>query len=664
MRRARNVQGRLLFSPLRGIQGKMTAFFLLLTLLAMQVIGAGLLYHLRQYYLSMTRQQLAGAARVIAQQSAAVLGPAPDLLRLRATIADALLPPVNGAVLVDAAGHVVYSTGLSRGVSNSFLPQGELEAATAGRTSAALVRTAGGETEIWAAAPIRAGQRIVGVILVEGSAGQIYDIILHIRSILLTWTLVALALSGALSFVMARTVTGPIEALTDRARAMAAGDFAGRLPVRGRDEVGQLALVFNHLARRLQQTLDEIRGEQRRAAAILSNMTDGLLALDAAGRVLLCNPAAAAMLEVDAAAIAGQMVDAVVPSPLAAALRVRSGKERSDGEDEPRRAHGGPRASGDGSAAPPSPGTSPRRLAPLTAAATPAVSPLHADLKSAAEDDPSAAPIGMPVDVHGRSLLAFVAPLVEAGTPRGTVAVLHDVTASERLEAERKEFVANVSHDLRTPLTTIRLYAENILEWSLAEPELARSQLQVVVEETDRMARLIDDLLYLSQLDAQGAVRRRRRFDVGGLCATVLERFRERARQKGVTVALEVPPAPAAVVADADRIVRVISNLVSNALEFTEAGGAVRVAVTVAPGQVEVSVADTGVGIPPADLQRVFERFYRVDPARSREQGGSGLGLAIARDIVEGHGGHIEATSAGRGSTFRFTLPEAGGEGG
>jgi two-component system sensor histidine kinase VicK len=616
----------------------MTAFFLLLTLLAMQVIGAGLLYHLRQYYLTMTRQQLAGAATMVADQASALLGPGVGLQQLRATIAGPLPPPVDGALLVDTSGQVIDATGLSRKVSNAFLPRGELEAATAGRTSTALVRADGGETQIWAAAPVRVGSRIVGVILVEGSAGQIYDIILHIRSILLTWTLVALALSGVLSFVMARTVTGPIEALTERARAMATGDFAGRLPVRGRDEVSQLAAVFNHLARRLQETLDEIRGEQRRADAILRNMTDGLLALDAAGRVLLCNPAAAAMLEVDATAIAGRFVGDIVPAALVKALS--------------------PQAEADA----PARGAS-AEVVPPTRSLTDPASVVREDGVSARAPvtDPSIAlPTGVPVAVHGRKLLAFVAPLVEAGARLGTVAVLHDVTASERLEAERKEFVANVSHDLRTPLTTIRLYAESILEWGLSEPEVARTQLQVVVEEADRMARLIDDLLYLTQLDVQGPPRRLRQVDLVVLCAAVLERFQERARQTGILLTFEPSPEPVLAWADEDRIVRVVANLVSNALDFTGPGGTVGVSVTQGATGAEVRVRDTGVGIPASDLKRVFERFYRVDPSRSREHGGSGLGLAIAREIVEAHGGQIEAISDGHGSTFRFTLPTAG----
>ena len=659
-------------AALFGIQGKMTAVFLLLTLLAMQVIGAGLLYHLRQYYLGMSRQQLSNAALMISDQAASVLDGGSDLPRLRSTIEGALQPPANGALLLNAAGTVVYSTsGLPPSLAAAPRPESEVAAAEAGRETTLLVRAASGETQIWAAAPIRSAGRIAGVILVEGSATQIYDIITHVRSILLTWTLLALALSGGLSFVLARTVTGPIEALTQRARAMAAGDFAGRIPVRGRDEVGELALVFNHLAGRLQQTLDEIRREQRRAAAILNNMTDGVLALDAAGCVLLCNPAAAFLLQVDAEAITGMQAAAVVPASLTAALHVPGAGSRLLGGEV---GSGDERDARDGFDRTPSVVAIPEHapdFAAMTAAQPAAMGAAwepSADgaVKARGPRAPgvatagSAHPAGIPVAVQGRQLLAHIAPLVEAGTPRGMVVVLQDVTARERLEAMRKEFVANVSHDLRTPLTTIRLYAETLLAWGLSEPEQVRPKLEVIADETDRMTRLIDDLLELSHLDAQGGARRRRPVDLAALSRDVAARLAERVTQKGLRITVDAPEAPVPVLADEDRIVRVLTNLLANAIEFTAPGGRVTLCVTPHPHSVTVAVTDTGVGIAPEDIERVFDRFYRVDPSRSREHGGSGLGLAIAREIVEAHGGHIEAESSGQGSTFRFMLPASG----
>jgi two-component system sensor histidine kinase VicK len=582
---------------LAGIQGRMTAMFLLLTLLAMQVIGAGLLYRLRAFYLDTSRASLAAVAAGMAAEAEALLQGGMGLAQVGSDVAGSLASPATGAVILNPAGRVVYATGLPEVVAGMpFRPAAGLASAAAGRPATALVRTAAGTTEIWAAAPVEVpGRGLQGLVFVESSASPIYAVIVRVRSILLTWTLLALGLAGLLSFVFARTVTGPIEELTARARAMAAGDFAGRIPVRGRDEVGELARVFNRLARRLQETLDEIRGEERRLAAILTNMTDGLLALDGQGRVLLCNPAAGTLLGLEPEAARGRAAEEVLPGPLLEALSAR------------------------GAGAAPAPGA--------------------------------------PLAWRGRHLRVHVAPLVEDPAAPGAVVVLQDVTAQERLEAMRKEFVANVTHDLRTPLTTIRLYAETLLDWALREPELARSKLEVIADETDRMARLIDDLLELSRLDAQGAVRERRPVDLGLLAARVVERFAERARQKEIAVSLEAPGEPAVVLADGDRIERVLTNLLDNAVEFTDPGGRVWVAVTPRDGEVEVTVRDTGIGIPPGELERIFDRFYRVDPSRSRESGGSGLGLAIAREIVEGHGGRIAAESAGRGSTFRFTLP-------
>jgi two-component system sensor histidine kinase VicK len=254
-------------------------------------------------------------------------------------------------------------------------------------------------------------------------------------------------------------------------------------------------------------------------------------------------------------------------------------------------------------------------------------------------------------------------PLGDDGEVQGSVAVLYDVTARERLEAVRKELVANVSHELRTPITTVELYVESLLEWGLDDPRDARQKLHVVADEVDRMARLINDLLELSKLDDRKIVRNRQSVDMRTLCRTVQERFDERAHQKGVRIILDpsanLPEEPFHAEVDADRILQVLTNLVSNSLDFTLPGGEIRLGVEAsAHDTLSIEVSDTGVGIPARDLPRIFDRFYRVEGSRSREHGGSGLGLAIAKEIVEAHGGTIDIESQeGVGTTIRFTLP-------
>lgn len=606
----------------------MVAVFVLLTLAAMEVITVGLLDGLRTYYVATEQGQLLASLRtdtVGVEQQLQVDGEAAAeawvqdapgvnngaLATTGQTLTGAGAPSPTGAaparlVLLDDTQHCVAtnaSSGCSSGLAYRLASLG-LGALVQGEAQACSNPGPGGFQTIWCGRPVidPNTNRTAGYLLAWTQEQGIYQTILQIRQILFTWTVVALVVMGILGYLLARTITGPIQALTRRVRAMAAGDLTGELLVQSRDEVGQLAAVFNQMSRRLRETLDAIRAEQRRAAAIVENMADGILALDARGGVIVCNPSAAAMLGRDPGSIQGKGVAEAVPE-----------------------------------------------LAPVLNAPPP-VAP-------EALDGPQVPAVL--VRVQGRELLIRVAPLEDGGVLRGTVVVLQDVTARERLEALRKEFVANVSHELRTPVTTVKLYAESLLEWGIDDPEVARDKVSVIANETDRMDRLIRDLLQLSRLDHRRELRPRRRVDLADLAGSVVGSLRESARRKGVRISLECSADLLEVPADPDAFVQVLNNLLINALDFTPEGGEVTVALLrPSPDHVRVQVADTGPGIPESDLTRIFDRFYRVDASRNREHGGSGLGLAIAKELVEAHCGTIGVESiVGQGSTFWFTLP-------
>lgn len=589
----------------------MVAVFLLLTLVVMETVTVGLLNHLRGYYVAYEQQQLLEQLDNLRQTAENALGQPHKTAAvqqqnlLQALEGDAATPRLAELLSTNLQCVWWVSECVSSGLT---VPELGLQRVEQGASEACTQPTPRAGQQIWCAVPVidPSSQQLYGLLLAWTPEASIYQTIQQVRSILFTWTLVALALMGALSLLLARTITGPIQGLTRRARAMAAGDFSGRLPVQGHDEVGQLAFVFNHLAGRLQQTLDEIRAEQRRAAAIVNNMTDGILALDAQGCIILCNPSASTFLGIEPAAVLGQPAATALPTELARALA------------DPW---------------------------PLEAPATPA-----------AGGDATAP--GVPVRTGDRHLQVHVAPLISGGVSRGTVVVLQDVTARERLDALRKEFVANVSHELRTPVTTVKLYAESLLEWDAPDPEAMRAKIEVIAEETDRMDRLVRDLLQLSRLDHGHDQRERRPVDLGALARGAVARMRQGAERKGVDLRLECERGVPPVMADGDGLVQVISNLLINALDFTPPGGQITVCVGVQGDAVRIEVADTGIGIPASDLPRIFERFYRVDASRNREHGGSGLGLAIAKELVEGHGGRIGVSSAeGEGSRFWFTLP-------
>jgi two-component system phosphate regulon sensor histidine kinase PhoR len=234
---------------------------------------------------------------------------------------------------------------------------------------------------------------------------------------------------------------------------------------------------------------------------------------------------------------------------------------------------------------------------------------------------------------------------------------LNDITEEKRLEAIKRDFVANVSHELRTPLAAIKGYSETLLDGGVDDEETSREFLGVIDRHATRMSRLIDDLLTLSRLESQQMAIVPTPVDLSELLNSTEKSFRKHAKDKGVTLSAKVPEDLPVVLGDHDRLEQVVVNLLDNAIKYTPEGGSVILRATSESGVIKVEVVDTGIGIPEADMPRIFERFYRVDKARSRDLGGTGLGLAIVKHIMQGHNGTLNVESSpGVGSTFSFTL--------
>ena len=251
--------------------------------------------------------------------------------------------------------------------------------------------------------------------------------------------------------------------------------------------------------------------------------------------------------------------------------------------------------------------------------------------------------------------------LAIAGDRPGVVMVLHDVTALRQLERVRTEFVANVSHELRTPLTAIQGYLETLLSGALDERENARRFLEIVLRHSERLGRLLNDLTDLSNIELGKVTLRREPVRIADVVGSVIDIIAPRAARARVAVTAQIPADLSDVPADRDRLAQILINLIDNAVKYTPEGGSVTVTGrNREDGMIEVAVSDTGIGIPPGDLPRITERFYRVDKARSRELGGTGLGLAIVKHLVMAHGGELRIESEQeRGTTVHFTLPVA-----
>jgi two-component system phosphate regulon sensor histidine kinase PhoR len=438
------------------------------------------------------------------------------------------------------------------------------------------------------------------VIRIADPMSEMHDAVARVQRGIFGVGLVALVLTGLLSFGFSVAITQPLRHIVAAARAMAAGDLSRRAQLGGRDEMGELSDALDTLAGELQRRLRQLEGERAEMHALIDSMAEGVIAINHKGRVQRANPAAR------------RIFDLV----------------------------------GD-----------PRGLRPQEVARRPAF--LEVVRRALAGNQVPPAEL-----MHdGRSLLATAQPL-PAG---GAVMVFLDVSALRRLEDVRRDFVANASHELKTPLTAIRGFSETLLDDDLPAP-LRRQFAETVKANADRLQRIVDDLLDLSRIESGGFRVEPEIVSVAEMAEEAMVPCRAQMQEKRIRYGTDVPPECEFVLADPSALRQILANLIGNAIRYVPEGGEVRLTARLAgtlPGKpddprcwVQVSVSDNGAGIPSAHLPRIFERFYRADAARSREDGGTGLGLAIVKHLVEAHGGTVDAEShVGRGTTIRFVVP-------
>jgi len=419
------------------------------------------------------------------------------------------------------------------------------------------------------------------------------------NNLVLSSLFIALIVAFVLGYTLSKTITVPIVRIMHRAEKIAAGDFDQALVVKSNDEIGKLASTFNYMAKSLKDTLAEISSEKNKIETVLNYMTDGVIAFNLKGEVIHTNPASRKMLVAENGE--ATFNDYAKKYGLGFTL-----------EDI-----------------------------------------IYLDNIRNKEVN---------ISVGDRTIRIYFAVFTdEAKKPEGLIAVLQDVTEQQRLENMRKEFVANVSHELRTPLTSIKSYAETLLDGVLDDRETAEKFIRVINSEADRMTRLVKDLLQLSRLDNNQMQWKFKNISFVDLVKSCVEKMEIEARNKGHLLESFVIGDIPEIRADYDRIEQVVLNILSNAIKYTPDGGNITVYIGKTYSEVYVKVSDTGIGIPQQDLPRIFERFYRVDKARSREMGGTGLGLAIAKEIVEAHSGTISISSEpGKGTEVTVKLPVSG----
>ena len=450
------------------------------------------------------------------------------------------------------------------------------------------------------AVPITSGGQPRYIVYIKDTKNEVDSITRNVLFILLEALAFSILIALVLGFFFSRTITKPIRDLTKSAEHIASGEFDSVSSIKSNDEIGILSDTFNYMAYALRDTMDEVSSEKDKVETILRNMTDGILAFNLSGELTHINPEAKRL-------IGRQYYDDINFDTFF--------KE------------------------------------------------IGADISMGSliyiKDSDSEKKTECETTVNGKVIRFTFAPFSMDNKVGGILVVVHDITSQQKLENARREFVANVSHELRTPLTTVKSYAETLMDMPDCDEDMRTKFLGTIAKEADRMTRIVKDLLTLSRLDeGQYELKPFERIDMIPFVSGITERMFFSAREKHQSIKFHAPENAFSVMSDKDKLEQVIINIISNAIKYTPEGGRIDVYTGSLYTEAFIKVRDNGIGIPAENLPRIFERFYRVDKARSRETGGTGLGLAIAKQIMTQLGGNITINSTyGEGTEVIVAVP-------
>lgn len=590
----------------RSIQMKFVLIYVLLILFAMQIISVYFVNSLEEKFTTNFKTSLQQRVNLLEynlrEEMIKERNEKTNTLEqdIRRILEDFSASDINEVRVINKDNRIIGTSDAdNRGLVGQRMPDISVKRAlSAGSTEGDVYIDEQSGQRVWVlTSPILLNSDVIGAIYLVGNIESVYGQLDDINEILFSAALLALALTAVLGITLARTITRPITDMRRQAVALGKGNFSRKVKVYGQDEIGELAVTFNNLTKRLQEAQATTEGERRKLSSVLSYMTDGVIATDRRGRVILINEPAAKMLNVSR--------ETVISQSIVSLLTLDENYTFEDLLNE--------------------------------------------------QDS-----VILDYSTHDRPYVLranFSVIQKETGFVNGLITVLHDITEQEKIEMERREFVTNVSHELRTPLTTMRSYLEALADGAWQDPDIAPNFLDVTQTETERMIRLVNDLLQLSKFDSQEYNLTKKDTDFIEFFNKIIDRF-EMTKARDVTFRRKLPRYPIYVNVDRDKLTQVIDNIISNALKYSPDGGRVTFKIEEHADTIQVSISDQGMGIPKKSLDRIFERFYRVDRARSRKMGGTGLGLAIAKELITAHGGHIWATSVeGKGTTIFFTLP-------
>lgn len=572
--------------------------YLGLVLIVMIVSGTYILLSLRNIEIDKSRTQLESYAEKINEQVVESVEEKNFQGKLMETVTNAI--GIQGNIL-DSNGDTIASTTALEGPYPEYTDQAII-AAMNGMTSFSSGKRSTdslGLLKEWMSYAMPAKGVEDGksyIVYTRLDAGDMQASLNQTTQTIVAAVVIALFLAAVMGYVFAQTLTGPILALTKGAKSLAEGGGLNQsLKVRSSDEIGQLTSSFNYMAAELTKNMSEISREKNRLEILLHNMSDGVISFNKDGDLMLANAAAMDMLGVE---------------------------EMEMDFSQFIRAY---------------------------------------DINSAVYLDMGSEPSKKVTFPVGKQFInANFTPYYDtAGQIEGVVVVLQDITEQKKLDDMRKEFVANVSHELRTPLTTVKSYTETLMEGAIDDKEIAMDFLGIIDSEADRMAFLVRDLLQLTRFDNKQVRLDITEIEMNEFLSLTVRQNKIHAEAKNQELTFEPYAHDVVVYGDRDRVGQVVNNIVTNAVKYSLDQAKIRIYIGEDAQYYKISVKDTGMGISREDLPRIFERFYRVDKARSRAMGGTGLGLAIAKEIMEGHGGRLTAESEyGKGTTMTMWFPK------
>ena len=451
---------------------------------------------------------------------------------------------------------------------------------------------------LYLAIPIKENGTNVGILRLALPLTSVQKVLFAVRRTILIGLFFALGLAFVLASVLAKALIGPINRIIYVSSKFAQGDFSHRIFQSSDDEIGKLAFTLNKMAQDIQEKIREIATKNQHLEAIFNSMIEGIIVTDRSSRIISINHAVEELFEIKGDRIQGKLF-----------LEVIRNSE---------------------------------------------ISELINNAMDSAKFISKEVTLIIP---EQKVAQVNVSPVFTQDKVIGSVTVIHDVTQIRRLETMRRDFVANVSHELKTPLTSIKGFVETLLEGALEDKENSLNFLGIINKHVDRLNDLINDLLELSRIESKEVRLLKSNFKISELVSEVVLGFKSLAKKKGVELGFELP-LDLEISADKSKIEQVLVNLINNAIKYNKEKGFVRIYCQDLADKIKIVVEDSGSGIPLKDIPRIFERFYRVDKARSRELGGTGLGLSIVKHIIELHSGTVGVESTeGMGSKFFFTLP-------